>query len=510
VDRHLAEIEARKDYAHPRRNEFAPPRDGGEATTDYLQGALVAIDNATGAIRAIVGGRNYSQSSYSRALLAKRQIGSTFKPFVYAAAFERGLLPGTLVDDSKIVENEFRNISNGWSPENSDDEYTGLQPAAEGLVKSRNTMSVRVGEYAGLPQVRELARQAGVATEIPDLPGIFLGAFETTLKDLTAAYTIFPNLGQRPEPHIVEKISDREGRVLFSAKSRGQRVLDSGTAWLVSKILQQVLVSGTAASARKLGWNKPGGGKTGTTNDYFDAWFVGYTSSLTCGVWTGFDKPKTIGPKAYGSALALPIWVDFMEHAPEGKYPARPLRDAPELQKATLCKVSGLRATDACVVQGQAYDTLLPAAKIPAATCRTHAAPAPQVAYSDLVPSTTVPANARPAPVPNPPSVPTVAPAVPAPQPRPARPSRVVSVPPVDDTEEAPATPLPKPPDLAPPVTAREAGAPVEVRRADPVRSALDPRAEAVQIQQDGRRSRMIIRVVPVRRAEAADPEEVE
>jgi penicillin-binding protein 1A len=510
VDRHLAEIETRKDYAHPRRSEFASPRDGGKTTTDYLQGALVAIDNATGAIRAIVGGRDYSQSSYSRALLAKRPIGSTFKPFVYAAAFERGLLPGTLVDDSKIAENEFRNISNGWSPENSDDEYTGLQPAAEGLVKSRNTMSVRVGEYAGIPQVRELARQAGVAAEIPDLPGIFLGAFETTLKDLTAAYTIFPNLGQRSEPHLVEKVTDREGRVLFSAKSRGQRVLDSGTAWLVSKILQQVLVSGTAASARKLGWTKPGGGKTGTTNDYFDAWFVGYTSSLTCGVWTGFDKPQTIGPKAYGSALALPIWVDFMEHAPEGKYPTRPLRDAPDLQKATLCKVSGLRATNACVAQGQAYDTLLPAAKIPAATCRSHTAPAPQVAYSDLVPSTSYPANARPAPAPNPPSVPTVATAVPAPQPRPARPSRIVSVPSVDDTEEAPATPLPKPPDLGPPVATREAGAPVEVRRAAPIRSVHDPRAEAVQIEQDGQRSRMIIRVVPVRRAEAADPEEVE
>src|SRR6185369_14466202 len=160
------------------------------------------------------------QSSYSRALLAKRQVGSTFKPFVYAAAFERGLLPGTLVDDSKLAENEFRNISNGWSPENSDDEYMGFQPAALGLVKSRNTMSVRVGEYAGLPQVRELARQAGVEADIPDLPGVFLGAFETTLKNLTSAYTIFPNLGWRAEPHLIEKVVDHDGRMLFTATSR--------------------------------------------------------------------------------------------------------------------------------------------------------------------------------------------------------------------------------------------------------------------------------------------------
>jgi penicillin-binding protein 1A len=526
VDRHLAEIEAGRNYAHPRRSEFAPPRDNRESATDYLQGALVAIDNATGAIRAVVGGRDYSQSSYSRALLAKRQVGSTFKPFVYAAAFERGLLPGTLVDDSKIAENEFRNISHGWSPENSDDEYTGLQPAAVGLVKSRNTMSIRVGEYAGLPQVRELARQAGVAADIPDLPGIFLGAFETTLKDLTAAYTIFPNLGWRPEPHLIEKITDRGGRVLFAAASSGQRVLDSGTAWLVSKLLQQVLVSGTAASAAKLGWDKPGGGKTGTTNDYFDAWFIGYTSSLTCGVWTGFDKPQTIGPKAYGAALALPIWVDFMQHAPEGKYAAHPLRDPPDLRKTTLCKVSGLRATDACVAQGQAYDTVLPAAKIPANVCRTHAAPAPQVAYSDIVPSTMPAPNSPPAPVPN--SQPAVAAApvaqpqavtatspptvtAPAPHPRSAQ-SRIVSIPDVNDPDEAPATPLPKPPALAPPVAAPEAKAPVEVRRAAPVRSAPAQPVEAIQIEQNDQRptQKMIIRVVPVRRAEAAVPEETE
>ncbi len=325
-----------------------PTRDARKSATDYLQGALVAIDNATGAMRAIVGGRDYSESPYSRALLAERPPGSTFKPFVYAAAFERGLLPGTLVDDSKIAENEFRNISNGWSPDNSDDEYMGFQPAAVGLVKSRNTMSVRVGESVGLPQVRELARKAGVATDIPDLPGIFLGAFETTLKDLTAAYTIFPNLGWRPEPHLIDKVTDRDGQVLFSAASRGRRVLDSGTAWLVSKLLQQVLVSGTAANARRLGWNKPAGGKTGTTNDCFDAWFVGYTSSLTCGVWTGFDKPQTIGPKAYGSALALPIWVDFMNHARKENTP--PVRCAIR----PTCKKSRFAKSPACAPPGPA------------------------------------------------------------------------------------------------------------------------------------------------------------
>lgn len=522
VDRHLAEIEARTNYSHPRRSKFMPTRDARKSATDYLQGALVAIDNATGAIRAIVGGRDYSESPYSRALLAERPPGSTFKPFVYAAAFERGLLPGTLVDDSKIAENEFRNISNGWSPDNSDDEYMGFQPAAVGLVKSRNTMSVRVGESVGLPQVRELARKAGVATDIPDLPGIFLGAFETTLKDLTAAYTIFPNLGWRPEPHLIDKVTDRDGQVLFSAASRGRRVLDSGTAWLVSKLLQQVLVSGTAANARRLGWNKPAGGKTGTTNDCFDAWFVGYTSSLTCGVWTGFDKPQTIGPKAYGSALALPIWVDFMNHAPEGKYPARPLRDPPDLQKVALCKVSGLHATGACTAQGQAYEALLPASKIPAAICRTHLEAPPRVTYSDLVPpaqpvspipvfeslpTSTIPTTASRQPVDA--SPPSAAQASPPRQSRATRHSRIVSIPDLRDPDEAPTTPLPKPPTLAPhPVTDTSA----EVRRAASVQAAPARPAEAVQIEQSGDRTtrKMIIRVVPVRHATPAESEEVE
>ena len=211
---------------------MAAESDDVDRPTNYLQGALVAVDNRTGAIRAVVGGRDFSHSNFSRALAAKRQIGSTFKPFVYAAAFDRGLLPGTLVDDSKIAPGEFQNISQKWSPENSDDEYAGLQPASFGLLKSRNTMTVRVGEYAGLNHVRDFATAAGIGEAMPDLPVAFLGAFETTLKNLTAAYTIFPNHGVLRTPHLVTRVEDRAGKIVWEAAHEEKQLLDPETTWL--------------------------------------------------------------------------------------------------------------------------------------------------------------------------------------------------------------------------------------------------------------------------------------
>jgi penicillin-binding protein 1A len=388
VDNNLTIFESRKGYAHPRKKEFVPAPPGSEQKkTDYLQGALVAIDNATGAIRAAAGGRDYSHSQFSRALFSKRQVGSTFKPFVFAAAFDRGLLPGTLVDDSRIEKGDLREISSNWSPENSDGQYEGPQPAAVGLLKSKNTMTVRVGESAGLPGIREIGRKTGMSDEIPNLPVVYLGAFESTLKDMTAAYTAFPNLGTMPTPHLISKVIDSNGNTLVQAPTIQRPVLEPGSAWMVSSILQEVMKSGTASQAAKLGWKKPAGGKTGTTNDFFDAWFIGYTSSLTCGVWVGFDTPKTIGEKAYGGTMALPIWVDFMKNVPEGKYATQPLPESPDLKEAKLCKVSGLMANPSCAEQGCAYEGTLPSASIPTKVCQTHAPTADRVAYEDTIPA---------------------------------------------------------------------------------------------------------------------------
>jgi penicillin-binding protein 1A len=406
ADRRVTEIEEQKNYPHPKKKNFIPGElpDGKERPTDYLQAAVVAIDNHTGAIRAIAGGRDHQQSKYSRALLSRRQVGSTFKPFVYGAAFERGLLPGTVIDDSKILPGEFRNISAKWSPENSDGEYSGLQPAAFGLLKSRNTMSIRVGEYASLPKVHDLAMRAGIGDSMPDLPVAFLGAFETTLKDLTAAYTAFPNGGVQHSPHLISSVQDREGRTIYKAPQLEKRLLSPESAWMVSSILEQTMKTGTASKSSSMGWKKPGGGKTGTTNDCFDAWFIGYTSSLTCGVWVGMDQPQTILEKGYGSTLALPIWVDFMQQVPEKNYPAQRLDPPSSLVKARLCSVSGARATSGCLQQGCAYDATLPPTRVAVDSCKTHPdLPPPPVYSAELqvqgIPSALPPAATAPSSV---------------------------------------------------------------------------------------------------------------
>jgi len=313
LDEQLTKVEALPGYAHPKKAEFSSA-DG--ADTPYLQGSLVALDNRSGGIRAVAGGRDYKQSTYNRAFLTKRQVGSTFKPFVYAAAFGRGLLPDAAIDDGPIH-------MRGWSPSNSDGTFHGPMPAREGLIQSRNTMSVRVGTYAGIDEVQKIATAAGFG-KIPHFPSVYLGTFETTLKDLTSAYTIFPNNGIRRQPYLIERIDDSNGTVLYRAAHITLPALNANTSAITTSILTQVLDHGTAAGARALGFNKPAAGKTGTTNEFKDAWFIGYTQSLTCGVWVGLDKPQTIMAKGYGSALALPVWVEFMNTASSKKYPATP------------------------------------------------------------------------------------------------------------------------------------------------------------------------------------------
>lgn len=388
ADRRLVEVEAQKGYGHPKKADFVPNAKGDEEKpTDYLQAAVVVIDNRTGAIRAAVGGRDYAQSKYSRALVSKRQIGSTFKPFVYATAFERGLMPGTYINDAKLNAGEFKDLPRKWSPENSDGEYGGLQPAAFGLLKSRNTMSVRVGEYASLGKVREFGQTVGLSDNIPDLPVVFLGAFETTARNLTAAYTIFPNHGIYRAPFLISKVEDHAGHVLYEAPRVEKQVISPESAWMVSGILQQVMKNGTAAKAAALGWKKVGAGKTGTTNDFYDAWFVGYTASLTCGVWVGMDQPQTITEKGYGAALALPIWVDVMNQAPENKYPASSLTDGVPFKKVSLCAISGEQATSTCVAEHCAYQMDLPVTRIPQGHCRTHPEVVPTIAATMPTPA---------------------------------------------------------------------------------------------------------------------------
>lgn len=319
VERHLAKIEQKPGFKHPKRAEFQPGEKGG---TPYLQGAVMAIDNATGGIRAVVGGRDFTESRFNRAMLSSRQVGSTFKPFVYAAAYEAGVVgPNTPVSDGRIRRGELRSIRS-WSPANSDGVFGGMMPAEEGLVQSRNTMSVRIGDRAGLEPVRKLGQKAGF-TELPAMPSIFLGAFESTLKGVTSAYTIFPNGGTRRHPFVINRVVDGKGNVLYKAPHPSTRVLTPRVARMVSDGLHQAMQRGTGAGSTFKG---RAAGKTGTTNNYRDAWFVGYSASLTCGVWVGLDKPQPIMARGYGATLALPIWSDVMTaaHAPSASERGEP------------------------------------------------------------------------------------------------------------------------------------------------------------------------------------------
>ncbi|CAN5459005.1 PBP1A family penicillin-binding protein [soil metagenome] len=375
VAQKLTQIEGAKGWPHPTLAETMekPETPGKEAPTEspYIEGALVAIDNESGGIRAVVGGRDFKTSPYNRAVLSKRQIGSTFKPFVYAAAFDHGMAPGTLVDDSPIQEGDIAGLTTSWSPENSDRDNEGMLPAAVGLIRSRNTMTVRVGEIATRAVVRQLARQAGFET-VPDMPAIYLGAFETTLKNLTAAYTMFPNDGVRRQPYIIDHIEDRRGKTIYKATRAELRCISPATNFVMNELLRDVIRKGTATAAASYGLKVPAAGKTGTTNDYKDAWFVGYTTSLTCGVWVGMDHPQRIADKGYGSALALPIWVDFIENASSWKYAAEKFKMPSNLKITELCRVSGSVATDECRAAGTVYQAQLPDVMIPHVYCADH------------------------------------------------------------------------------------------------------------------------------------------
>src|SRR5438552_5310251 len=287
LETQLTKIERQRNFHHPLKATYQPPENGEDSSMPYLEGAVVAIDNASGGIRALVGGRDYAQSKFNRALSpANRQVGSAFKPFVYALAFTHGLLPGAAISAGPIQPGEIDGAGN-WSPGNSDGTYGGYQPCSYGLIHSRNTMSVRIGQFAGLDAVQKAAATLNLGENIPHGPAIYIGSFETNLRALTTAYTVFPNAGIRKQSYIIERIDNQQHHPIFRAAHISVPALDPSAAWMTSQLMEEVLTRGTAASARSLGFKLPAAGKTGTTNDYKDAWFLGYTNTLTSGVWVG-------------------------------------------------------------------------------------------------------------------------------------------------------------------------------------------------------------------------------
>jgi len=377
LERGLASVEKSPGYSHQTLTQYeqifanaAPER---RPQPEYLQGAVVVIDNAGGGILAIVGGRNFEHSKFNRALFASRQVGSVFKPFVYAAAFDNGLMPGTLVDDGPLRRGEIIGHDGSWSPRNSDGKHIGLQPAEVGLIRSRNTMSVRVGNWAGTEQLMKMAHYAGFSDEIRPSPQLYIGNLEADLKTLTSAYTIFPGAGKRLPALAIADIITHNGDAFYSTEAvRSYPVIAPGACQVVSDTLEKVIDSGTGSGARKRGFRADAGGKTGTTNDFVDAWFIGYTDKITVGVWIGLDRPQPIAPGAYGGALALPVWTDVMMGAEKLGYKAGSLKSKLEMTRVELCRYSGKFATDGCRKQGYDYKANIPYVMAPRASCDLH------------------------------------------------------------------------------------------------------------------------------------------
>jgi penicillin-binding protein 1A len=274
------------------------------------QGALLAIENSTGDIKAMVGGRDYDESKFNRATQALRQAGSSFKPFVYTAAIDQGAEPDDMILD---VPTTFNSAGVPYAPHNFDRKFEGNITLRHALAESRNIPAVKLAQRVGMPTVADYARRFGITSPIlPFLP-VALGAADVTLYEETSAYTVFPNDGLRIEPRYIRKVTDYEGHVLEQDFPDAKDVISQHTARTMVSLLEEVVKHGTASSAKKL--NHPVAGKTGTTNDYTDAWFVGFTPSLTCGVWIGFDEKKNLGENETGGHAALPIWMDFMRVA---------------------------------------------------------------------------------------------------------------------------------------------------------------------------------------------------
>ena len=282
------------------------------------QGALLAIDNATGEIRAMVGGRDFNLSKFNRATQALRQVGSSFKPYVYTAAIEQGARPDDVILDAPVI---FQTASGPYFPHNYDEKYEGAISLQRALAQSRNIPALKLADKLGIRNVEDYARKFGITSQLPPYLPVALGAAEVTLIEQTSAYSVFPDDGVRLVPRFISKVTDYDGRVLEEDYPEVKDVISSRTARLMTSMLAGVVQHGTAIAASKM--KVPLAGKTGTTNDFTDAWFIGFSPSMTAGAWVGYDEKKSLGAKETGARAALPIWMQFMTAALSGKDPGQ-------------------------------------------------------------------------------------------------------------------------------------------------------------------------------------------
>ena len=343
VAKGLEEAEKLKSFKHARRGDARVRKDA--SGPDYLQAALVAIDPGTGEVRAMVGGREFDESQFNRVLQAKRQAGSAFKPFVFAAAIENGASPATLLTN---LDTPMEASDGMWRPADAHlvSESMTVRTA---LRTSSNRAAVQVLRDVGIPRAVSFAARLGI--DAPSVPSMVLGSGDVTALSMATAYGAFANGGFVRSPVFIRRVEDAHGRVLYTGQTTARPAVSPETAFLMAQMLADALNSGTGYRARQAGFKYAAGGKTGTTNDYKDAWFVGFTPSLVTAVWVGFDQPRTIVPGGYAGQLAAPIWGRFMKDAvtKDAGWVKRPSG----IEAVEICRASGLLPGDGCY-RGQA------------------------------------------------------------------------------------------------------------------------------------------------------------
>ena len=337
----LQDIERRPGFKHPKRAALAGTAATAEAPA-YLQGALLAMDPSNGHVIVMVGGRDFGESHFNRATQAKRQSGSAFKPFVYAAALEAGYSPASVISG---LNDPILTVKGAWLPE--DDHSTGDEMTMRAALRtSSNRAAVQMLASVGIPKAVDYAEKLNVGKP-PSVPSLALGASDVTLASLTAAYGAFADGGIVRMPILIRRVEDSDGGVLYREEDKSHRAVSEATAFLMASMLSDVINAGTGVRARQSGFTLPAAGKTGTTNDYNDAWFVGFTPHIVTGVWVGFDQPQTIAAGGYAAELAVPIWGAFMKRATRGDKPdwfERPTN----VVGLNVCRMSGKLPAGGC------------------------------------------------------------------------------------------------------------------------------------------------------------------
>jgi len=336
VENGVDAIESRRGYPHPTRAK-AKGR-------DYLQGALVALDPATGAVRALVGGRDFGDSRFNRATQAHRQAGSAYKPFVYTAALEAGYSPASVITN---LNDPIATPQGGWVPE--DGHSTASSMTMRSALKiSSNRAAVQMLSTVGIPAAVSYAQKLNVGTP-PSVPSLALGAGDVTLLQLTSAYSVFASEGMLHPPVFIRRVEDADGKVLYTNPGKASRAISESSAFLMSSMLADVINAGTAAKARQAGFTLPAAGKTGTTNDGADAWFVGYTPDVTATVWIGFDEVRPILGRATGGRLAAPVWGRVMKSLYHERPIPRPWVPPADVASMTIDPATGFPLSFDCV-----------------------------------------------------------------------------------------------------------------------------------------------------------------